>query len=431
MESASADLEILGSNMMAEMDENSNQNQMNPTRLSAFEEDLLLMNGQQALAVSEQEAINQVLANNGAVGVIAGYYEEGLPIAFASYYFLRSLGYDYTEYKAYDPTRGHNLRDLVYEEDRGLFELTPFRAVQGRCDFRIVDRDGVPFYANGYKMECTDMDGRLQWILSIRISTESIDQTLANNAERARDKAEAQTRRIEMESMQALRDALDAANRANEAKTEFLAHMSHDLRTPLNGIIGMTALAGAHIDDRERVLDSLDKIHSASQHLLGLVNELLDMSASVSHGAQVACETTAETLTQMQEQDYSDRRFLLVEDNELNREIAIEMVGMTGAAIETAVNGQEAVDLFTAAPDGYYDMILMDIQMPVMDGYEAARTIRALPDGRGQTIPIVAMTANAFAEDVVRARNAGFNDHLAKPISISRLRDILREQLQA
>ena len=127
--------------------------------------------------------------------------------------------------------------------------------------------------------------------------------------------------------------------------------------------------------------------------------------------------------------DYSGYRVLLVEDNELNQEIAMELLEMTGVQAEAARDGAEAVRLFEEAPEGYYDLIFMDIQMPVMDGYEASRKIRALPKKDAQSVWIVAMTANAFAEDVRRSREAGMNEHLSKPVDPRRLQEILQKRL--
>lgn len=120
------------------------------------------------------------------------------------------------------------------------------------------------------------------------------------------------------------------------------------------------------------------------------------------------------------------KRLLLVEDNALNQEIAQEFLCLAGAAVVTADNGQQALDRFAASPSGEFDAILMDIRMPVMDGYTATRAIRALSHPDAQTVPIIAMTADAFAEDVQRAKDAGMNAHIAKPIDMDKLLRLLR-----
>ena len=116
--------------------------------------------------------------------------------------------------------------------------------------------------------------------------------------------------------------------------------------------------------------------------------------------------------------DYSGKRVLLVEDNELNREIATAILEETGMTIDTAVDGIEAVNIINEAPEDRYDLILMDIQMPRMDGYTATREIRTLPSNRKANIPIVAMTANAFEEDRRKAFETGMNGHIVKPLDI-------------
>ncbi len=117
------------------------------------------------------------------------------------------------------------------------------------------------------------------------------------------------------------------------------------------------------------------------------------------------------------------RLFLVAEDNELNAEILTEILDMEGAGCELAVNGLEAVKMFENSEPGHYDMILMDVQMPVMNGYEATRQIRACSHPEAKTIPIVAMTANTFAEDVRNALDAGMDGHLAKPIDMDAVRE--------
>ena len=120
------------------------------------------------------------------------------------------------------------------------------------------------------------------------------------------------------------------------------------------------------------------------------------------------------------------KKLLLAEDNELNREIAVELLETHGLLIDTAENGSIAVNKFEASAPGEYAGILMDIQMPVMDGYRATKMIRSLEREDARTIPILALTANAFASDIGKAHSAGMNDHIAKPIDIEILMDILR-----
>ncbi|MBO7335987.1 MAG: response regulator, partial [Lachnospiraceae bacterium] len=117
----------------------------------------------------------------------------------------------------------------------------------------------------------------------------------------------------------------------------------------------------------------------------------------------------------------NETRLLVVEDNELNREIAIAVLESAGFIVETANDGSEAIEKIKESEPGRYNVILMDIQMPVMDGYEATREIRRLDRPDAATIPIIAMTANAFEEDKRRAASCGMNDHIAKPIEVDLL----------
>lgn len=128
--------------------------------------------------------------------------------------------------------------------------------------------------------------------------------------------------------------------------------------------------------------------------------------------------------------DFKGKRILLVEDNELNREIAEELIGVTGASVESAEDGVQAVEMFKESAEGYYDLILMDVQKPHMDGYEATRCIRALGRSDAQKVPIFAMTANAFAEDVQKSREAGMNAHISKPLDIRAVYKQMNRYLQ-
>ncbi len=132
---------------------------------------------------------------------------------------------------------------------------------------------------------------------------------------------------------------------------------------------------------------------------------------------------------ELEKQSHEGKRILLVEDNELNREIAGELLSYIGVTVEQAADGQEAVDMVTAHEPYYYDLIFMDIQMPVLNGYEAARQIRAMQREDAASVPIVAMTANAFADDIRDAHEAGMNDHIAKPVEVEKLQEALNKWL--
>lgn len=389
----------------------------------------------------------------------------------------------------------------------------------------------------------------------------------------------------------ALQLAVQRETKANLAKREFLFNMSHDIRTPMNAIIGFTALAQTHIDDRGQVEDYLKKISVSSQHLLSLINDVLDMSriesgkvtleAKPVHLPELVHELRDIVQAVVSEKDlsltldtvgvenedviadplrleqilinvlanavkftpdggqislwivqkdtapagYADfefhikdngigmseefqkhifeqfarertstvskiqgtglgmaitkslvdmmggritvkseqgkgseftislrfpigeakteqtppaakasasagKKLLVVEDNELNLEIASTLLKEAGFAVDTAENGKIAVEKVEAASADRYDLILMDIQMPEMDGYEATRRIRALPDTKKAALPIVAMTANAFEDDRKNALRAGMNGHIAKPLDIQKLFQVLSELLK-
>lgn len=395
----------------------------------------------------------------------------------------------------------------------------------------------------------------------------------------------------EKKKQEQLEEALEEAERANGAKSEFLAHMSHDIRTPMNAIIGMTSIAKEECKD-EKILEYLEKIEGSGQFLLGLINDILDISKIESGNLKLnprivhleefdsAIDTsirplmeekkiefqydmhcgvdciytdsvrfnqiffnilsnaakytpeggkvifTAESLrreqdiewvrfvvqdtgvgmsqeflshafeafvqesnrelaqqwqgtglglsivkklvgmmegeihinseigkgtevvidlpltiakpegehkkpvTEEQPQDLKDRRVLLVEDNEINTFVARRILENQGAIVEHAENGKEAVDAVVGNPEGYYEVIIMDIRMPVMNGLEATAAIRKLERSDAGSIPIIAMTANAYDEDMRQSLEAGMNAHLAKPIDPQVFLDTIRKYIK-
>lgn len=400
-------------------------------------------------------------------------------------------------------------------------------------------------------------------------------------------------KRLQEEQNKALLSAYESARQASRAKSDFLANMSHDIRTPMNAIMGMSTIARRNIHDPEKLEDCLNKIDASSKHLLSLINSVLDMSKIESgkvvfveevfqldqmiedikrivqpqaekkdiqftgeyetlQGVMVksdplrirqvllnivgnaikftpekgkvhcsgfkvlsiydgystfefTCEdngigmdqefvdkifqpyersknvtsneiegsglgmfisknivemmngeiyveskkgegtkfTVIFHLKEISEQPEKEKteqneetqiafdamkgkRILLVEDNDMNREIAQEFLTEEGILVENAVNGKEAVEKMEQSSLYYYDLILMDIQMPVMNGYEASAAIRRM-DREDSGLPIIAMTANAFSDDIRQAKEAGMNEHIAKLIDVSVMFSVLSD----
>ncbi len=160
------------------------------------------------------------------------------------------------------------------------------------------------------------------------------------------------------------------------------------------------------------------------------LSELRDTLASAVESGNAAKDPSSAAIASEEDIEmFTGKRLLLVEDNELNREIAEEILRESGFDVEEAENGAIAVEKVSASAPGYYDLVLMDIQMPVMDGYEATMKIRALENKALASVPIVAMTANAFDDDRKKAADCGMNAHVAKPIDIKQLMKVLKEHL--
>lgn len=150
-----------------------------------------------------------------------------------------------------------------------------------------------------------------------------------------------------------------------------------------------------------------------------LIRVLLNV---LGHGGEEQTSNALETFVQ---QDFSGKRVLLVEDNEINIEVAEELLNIVGIQVEKAMNGRLAVERMLETEPGYYDLIFMDIQMPVMNGYEASKAIRASDRDDLTHIPIVAMTADAFSDDIRKSKDAGMNDHISKPVDVEKLEEVL------
>ena len=161
---------------------------------------------------------------------------------------------------------------------------------------------------------------------------------------------------------------------------------------------------------------------SAAAQLAG-VDRLVSMPVFQSAILDLLVDTFGKYNTRKADESYDVKglRILLVEDNPMNLEIATDMLTKKGVIVECAENGEIAVEKFTNSEDGYYTAILMDVSMPVMDGYEATRRIRALERGYAKFIPIIAMTASAFTEDIAQALLNGMDDHVSKPIDYDKL----------
>jgi len=440
-----------------------------------------------------------------------------------------------------------------------------------RCDFRSREKNKNGFHkvysTSAFKAE---RDGKLY------VNLVTMDNTAAMENE--------------MKQKTLIEDALLRAENASKAKTKFLSNMSHDIRTPMNAIIGFTTLAMTHINNKEQVRGYLGKISASSNHLLSLINDVLDMSRIESgkiHLEESECNLTelmhelknmlmlemhsrnlefyidmaevpdtqiicdrlrlnqillnllgnsmkftnsggnisvqvieksekgkdeaiyefhvkdtgigmskeflthifepferersstvsgvqgtglgmaitknlvemmrgtisvtskkdmgtefiiklpmkkvstrqAQPVIKEEESRPSTRtsikgeKILLVEDNDLNREIAREILSEAGLIVEEAEDGSIAIDMLLEKGAGYYKLVLMDVQMPIMDGYTATRAIRSFENKELANIPIIAMTANAFEEDKRDALEAGMNAHLAKPINVNQLLD--------
>ena len=274
---------------------------------------------------------------------------------------------------SYEENIGIYIRNEVYEEDKHLFD--PIRRLsdadrlltQKRThyfNYRVFRDHQITYYQ--CQIVKPDPNGNM-----LVFGFKSVDEE----------------KKRELQQETALQEAYNAAETANKAKTEFLNNMSHDIRTPMNGIIGMTAIAAAHIDDKERVQDCLKKITVASSHLLSLINEVLDMSKIE-----------------------SGKVYLMEEEFNLS-DLVDNLLTITQPQIEA-----------------HHHELSVNTKM---NGYDAVRAIRSMNREYCRHVPIIAMTANAFAEDVQAARTVGMNGHIGKPLNLKELAAVLMRQFTA
>ena len=226
------------------------------------------------------------------------------------------------------------------------------------------------------------------------------------------------------------REAVVRAEDAAEMKDEYRAYIIDYLMPDMNGIETVRQIRRVISDDVPIIVltayDWTDIEKEAREAgVTAFVSKPIFMSELRSVLTERKVEEKKSTDIVPEKHDYSSKRALLVEDNELNREIATALLESTGMHVDTASDGVEAVDIMYRAAEDTYDLIFMDIQMPKMDGYTATHEIRTLANNRKANIPIVAMTANAFEEDRKKSLEAGMNGHIAKPVSIGEIVKVL------
>ena len=237
----------------------------------------------------------------------------------------------------------------------------------------------------------------------------------------------------EQEYQKFLKDTAADAVHENEEKDNYLPKISYDIRNDVNGIRGIVELSGQYMNDAQRLAENRQHILDTTKHLLILLNgvqDINDLNNNNNNNVRDWEAAAREVDPEIQEIPSIDGvRILLVEDNEINMEIAEFALSEHNAVVTKAWNGEEAVEIFKEAEPGSFDLILMDLMMPRMNGLDATKAIRRMDRSDAKTIPIIAMTANAFLEDREDCLKAGMNDHITKPVSANRLLEKVAEYL--
>ncbi len=664
-----------------------------------YETELYFSQEDNKLSERIQQDITEVLEKNRPVGIVAGYYEEGLPIAYIDKNALVILGYTQEEFERVTDLK---YTSLVPTEYQTYFMKDAFKQVNARRKYLLYGKDKEEIWVKEWKKDTVDETGREMWIVSLKsittahrrelellnykadvqktlevaqtglwriecdaklrslnffadYSTDAMlgiysvmteqerfeffknhvfkeDMDLFEQFEeniKKNGRAEVTTRYnhpfkgesyirfggflmenteeyyvyrgyiqditatslFQNEQKKRIQDLLVEARSANKAKTEFLSRMSHDIRTPINGILGMLDISEQYLENPEKLAECYGKIRTSANYLMSLISDVLNMSkldagkmefaheafdlrdvltscleivrpmavekgikiilpeeGAISHpyvlGSplhirqiiiniaqnaikynrpkgkvttvireiectdymvvyEISIEDTglgisedlqkhmfdaftqggssarshyegaglglsiAKKLTealdgtiavssqegvgsifritlpfeidrrtdeerqisrkQVVKPSFKGKKVLIVEDNELNMEITEFMMRDLDFEVDKAENGQVGVDMFRKSAEGEYDLVLMDIMMPVLDGHQATRKIRRMRRADAKTVPIVAMTANAFLEDRKKALAAGMNEHIAKPVEKDRLLSVLKK----
>lgn len=518
-----------------------------------FEEENLYIVGESHLCEEMYAAIRKTIENNQAVGVLAGYYDRDLTIAYISEFFLHNLGYTYEEFM--EKFSG-SLKNVFCGQNCTFAKIERFKKIHGVGEAQMLNKEGAPVNVRVYKKDTIDSEGNALWILSTHIdemqeNLELVNQVLSSgfwSVECAQSgNPESVFFSHEFRKMLGYHDTLDFPNnletwergihprdleevsrtfqeafqdKTNEKKydVEYRMRMADgtyqwfkdkgEVSRRADGTAFRMAGIFINIDAEKRArqyTQRVDAFHRAyttanlceyyvdlqensfnslkvEETLSGLFeesstwDELIDLPVLVVDDDQNCCENTVALLEEIgidgewvtsgeeavnlvaaryeKENDYfaiiidwkmpgmdgleTTRQIRKIVGNDVTiiilsaydySEIAKEIIGMTGAEVVTAENGKTAVDMISSGSEGDFDLIFMDIQMPVMNGYEATAAIRTSNIPAARSVPIVAMTANAFAEDVQLARSAGMNEHISKPLDMTRLRDVMRKWL--
>ena len=407
-------------------------------------------------------AVQKTLENNGGVGIMTGSYDQNLSILSVNNLLLHSTGHTFDTFM--EQTKG-SLKNFFYGEE-DILDRDRFLQLHGTGEAQILTADGTVNNVRLCKEDATDEAGRQIWVMSVQINWDHVNLALLNEAiysgfwyfdcDKNSEIVNANWSH-EFRKMLGYHDTLDFPNKLESWSDLLHPQDKERVMVQLQAAIkDKTNQIKYQVEYRMRMKDNQYQWFRASAEVI----RRLDGSASRIAGIFINIDAEKKEIMQAQKSaafhraftkadlceyyvnleantfdtfkvepsDYTGKRILLVEDNELNREIGVEILQMTGAEVETAENGKIAVEKVEVSPKGSYDLIFMDIQMPVMNGYEATAAIRSLPGEKGK-LPIVAMTANAFAEDVQLAKNTGMNGHIAKPLDMNKLNDVLENWL--